>query len=264
MTAGAVLLAVAVGALSGMLSGLFGIGGGIITTPAIRLLLGYPALIAVGTPLLVVLPTALSGATAYLRRGLVDLRAGLTIGVTGAVASVGGALLTRVVGGPAVLIVTGAVILWMAVDLVLLARRGERTGPEQAPPAHRRPPAVHRGVGLAALGLVAGFASGFLGVGGGFVVVPSLVRWFGFDIKRAIGTSLVVVSVLAVPGSITHLALGNIDLGLAAMLVLGVVPGSQVGARAAAAARDRTLTLLFAGLLMVVGVVLALTESGLV
>lgn len=254
---------VAVGFAAGYLSGQFGIGGGLVTTPAIRLLLGYPALIAVGTPLLVVLPTAVTGAVAYARRGLVDTRAGLVIGAAGVAASVAGAFATRLVGGTTVLVVTAVVILWMAVDMVLLALRDEPRGPEEAPSARRHIPARHRLAGLAMLGIVTGLYSGFLGLGGGFVVVPSLVRWFGVDIKRAIGTSLVVVSVLAIPGSITHFVLGNIDLRLAGLLALGVVPGALLGAKVAARIRARTLKITFAVLLVGVGIVLGVTEIGL-
>jgi uncharacterized membrane protein YfcA len=110
---------------------------------------------------------------------------------------------------------------------------------------------------------VTGLYSGFLGLGGGFVVVPSLVRWFGLDIKRAIGTSLVVVTVLAVPGSITHYALGNIDLTLAGLLALGVVPGALLGAKVASHLQARTLKIAFAALLVGVGVMLGASEIGL-
>jgi hypothetical protein len=150
----------------------------------------------------------------------------------------------------------------MAVDMVLLALRDEPRGPEEAPSVRRYIPARHRLAGLVALGVVTGLYSGFLGLGGGFVVVPSLVRWFGVDIKRAIGTSLVVVSVLAIPGSITHFALGNIDLELAALLAIGVVPGALLGAKVAARVRARTLKIAFAVLLVAVGIVLGASEIG--
>jgi uncharacterized membrane protein YfcA len=80
---------VAVGLFSGVLSGAFGIGGGLITTPAIRLLLAYPALIAVGTPLPVILPGALTGAVTYWNRGSADVRAGIVMGLIGSVRSCG-------------------------------------------------------------------------------------------------------------------------------------------------------------------------------
>ncbi len=82
------LVAVAIGLASGVLSGLFGIGGGIITTPAIRLLMDAPALVAVGTPLPVILPGALTGTVGFMRRGDVDVLAASILGASGAVTSV--------------------------------------------------------------------------------------------------------------------------------------------------------------------------------
>ena len=77
--------ATAIGFVAGYLSGQFGIGGGVITAPAIRMLLGGSALVSVGTPLPVIIPTSITGVIAYARRGLLDVRAGLTIGAAGAV-----------------------------------------------------------------------------------------------------------------------------------------------------------------------------------
>lgn len=261
MTPADIGLAVAIGLVSGFLSGQFGIGGGVVTTPAIRLLLERPALIAVGTPLLVILPTAIAGAISYQRRGLADVRSGLVIGLSGALASVAGAFATRLVGGSTVMVVTAAVICYMAVDMLLLVRRGSAV-PLGVVPAVPHGLTGHRTFGFAVLGVVTGLYSGFLGLGGGFIVVPALVRWFGFDIKKAIGTSLVVMTVLAVPGSITHVALGNVDLGLAGLLALGVVPGALLGAKVTAVSGERGVKIAFAMLLLVVGAVLALSENG--
>ena len=253
------LPAALIGLLAGYLSGQFGVGGGIVTTPAIRLLLGRPELIAVGTPLPVIIPTAIAGAVAYARRGHLDLKTGALIGGFGAVASVAGAWVTRLTGGRVVLLATAVLICWMAVDMMVLAFRPPDAGPARVRVSGRS------GVPAAAvLGVLTGLYSGFLGLGGGFVVVPALVRYFGFDIKRAIGTSLLVVSVLAVPGSVTHYLLGNVDVGLALSLTLGVVPGALLGARVTARAKETTVRVSFAVLLLAVGALLAASELGIV
>lgn len=253
------LLTVAVGLVSGVLSGQFGIGGGLVTTPAIRILLGYPALIAVGTPLPVILPTALAGAVSYARRGLVDVRAGVVMGLVGASASVAGALASELAGGPAVMLLTAAVMLWVAVDMALQTRGPDRAETERMPGAAEAPAHVPLSR-LAVVGLAAGLFSGLLGLGGGFVVVPALTRWLGFPLKRALGTSLVVVAVLAVPGTVAHYLLGHVDLTLAAWLALGTVPGALIGARLTAAARERTVAVGFSVVLALAGLALAATE----
>lgn len=244
------LAVVAVGLVAGVLSGAFGVGGGVVTTPAIRLLLGYPALIAVGTPLPVIVPTALAGAWSYWRAGLIDVRAALTIGLAGIPVTVLGAWLSDIAGGPLVLTVTAALIAYMAVDVAL----GGRASASRA--ESRRAGFA----GYALLGAVTGLYSGFLGLGGGFIIVPLLARAFGMPIKRAIGTSLLTVSLLAIPGTITHWYLGHVDVPLALTLMLGVVPGALLGARLTKKAGEATVRYAFAGLLAVTAVVLVVNE----
>jgi hypothetical protein len=253
-------LAAAIGLAAGFLSGQFGIGGGIITTPAIRLLLGQPELIAVGTPLPVMIPTAIAGAIAYARRGLIDVRTGVATGLLGGAFSVLGAWATTLVGGGTVLVITAALICWMALDMLLLAVRPEQPEQVRIVCAER----TRSWLWIGALGAATGLYSGFLGLGGGFVVVPVLVRYFAFPAKRAVGTSLVAVSLLAIPGAVTHYLLGHVDVGLAAALAVGVVPGALLGAHVTAISQEKSVRIAFAVMLLVVGVVLAASEIGII
>lgn len=258
----------AIGLVSGLFSGAFGIGGGIVTTPAIRLILGAPALVAVGTPLPVILPSAITGAYSYLRRGSADLSGGVMLGLSGVLTAVLGALLTQFAGGRVVLLATAALILYTAVDMVFQAYAPPRSAslaesPAGSPaesPARESPPARGR---LVVIGAVTGMYAGFLGLGGGFILVPMLTRWMRFDIKRAIGTSLIAIGILAVPGTITHALLGHVDWAIAFVLVLGVVPGALLGARISLGSADQTIRLSFAAMLVVVGGWLAVSELGL-
>lgn len=249
------LPAALVGLAAGVLSGAFGVGGGVVTTPAIRMLLGYPELIAVGTPLPVILPTAVVGAFAHARQGTADVRTGLIVGAWGAPAAIVGALLTRLAGGTFVLMVTAVVIVAVAIDMLRAVVRPVPSPQDPVPSAARR-------LGLAPLGIAAGLYSGFLGLGGGFVLVPLLNRALGIPVKRAIGTSLVALTLFAIPGSVTHWLLGNVDLRLAFALVVGVVPGALLGARLNAVASERVIRSLFALMLAIVGVILGLSEAG--
>lgn len=255
------LPAALVGLGAGILSGAFGVGGGVVTTPAIRMLLGYPELIAVGTPLPVILPTAIAGAFAHVKQGTADIRTGLIVGAWGAPASVVGALLTRLVGGTVVLIITAGLVMVVAIDMLRPRTSADR---EPAEPGAEPEPGARRRIGLPAIGLMAGAYSGFLGLGGGFVLVPLFNRMLGFPIKRAIGTSLVSLALFAVPGSLTHLWLGNIDVPLALALTVGVVPGAFIGARFNSAASERMIRTLFALMLASVGILLGLYELGVI
>lgn len=266
------LLTLVLGFVSGVLSGMFGIGGGVITTPAIRLLLDAPALVAVGTPLAAIVPSTLTGAWQYARRGEADVRSAVVVGLAGCVTAVAGAAATRVAGGPAVLIATAGVITYMAFDMALQVRASQdrpvqsrqeegasgHTGATraQAPHPSRRPSTP----GLVACGVITGFYSGFLGLGGGFVLVPLLTRWMDYTMKRAVGTSLVSISILALPGLITHALIGNIDVTIAVWLTVGVVPGAALGARTALGTSDRTLRVAFSAVLVLAAAWLAITE----
>jgi uncharacterized protein len=123
---------------------------------------------------------------------------------------------------------------------------GERGG-DDAPlhvPSTRRSAVLVAGVGAAA-----GLLSGLLGLGGGLVLVPAFHQVLRLPLKATIATSLACVGVLAVPGTVTHALLGDIDWRLALLLAVGVVPGARLGAHLSLRASDRRLRLTVAGFL---------------
>jgi uncharacterized membrane protein YfcA len=105
---------------------------------------------------------------------------------------------------------------------------------------------------LAGIGLAAGFVSGLLGVGGGIIIVPLLSGILRMPLKRALGTSLLAIVALVIPGTIVHAALGHIDWAIFAALTVGAVPGARIGARLALGTRERTLRLSVGSFLLVV------------
>jgi uncharacterized membrane protein YfcA len=258
-------LTVAVGVATGAMSGLFGIGGAVISTPGIRAL-GASAQTAIGTTLPSIIPGAASGTLRYAREGLVDgdaVRATTPVGILAAVA---GALLTEVVPGEghALMLATAAVLAVSGTRMIRNADASARslgvpsteaaaettvpTGetavrvPEDIVVAvgdrpHGRPTTIR----LAAVGTLAGLLSGLLGIGGGTVMVPGFTQIAGLPLKRAIATSLACVGIFAVPGTITHALLGNIDWRFALLLTVGMVPGARQGAGLTSRAEDRRL-----------------------
>ena len=112
--------------------------------------------------------------------------------------------------------------------------------------------------GVIALG--AGFASGLLGVGGGIIIVPALTLLIGMPLKRALGTSLVLIAALVVPGTLVHAALGHIDWTIFLVLVVGVIPGAWLGSRIALGARERTLRLAVGAFLLAIAVVYGIEQ----
>jgi uncharacterized membrane protein YfcA len=121
---------------------------------------------------------------------------------------------------------------------------------------HGRPTTIR----LAAVGTLAGLLSGLLGIGGGTVMVPGFTQVAGLPLKRAIATSLACVGIFAVPGTITHALLGNIDWRFALLLTVGMIPGARLGAALTVRADDRRLYVLVGAFLGVTAIVYAAGE----
>jgi uncharacterized protein len=246
MTLGHFAIGVAIGLVSGVLAGLFGVGGGVLMTPGIQVLLGAAPIVALATPLPAIFPTALAGALAYRRGGELDTRAAAWLIGPGLVSAVLGAWLTDHVDTTLLLLVTALLLGWQAVAIIRDARR----------PGRREVRAATAPI-LGGIGAVAGFVSGLLGIGGGLVMVPVLAGWLGMPLKRALGTSLLVIVALVVPGTIVHTALGHIDWGICLALILGGVPGARLGAALALGAKERTLRMVVGGGLLAISVAYA-------
>jgi uncharacterized membrane protein YfcA len=242
MTVSDAVVAALIGLVAGVLSGLFGVGGGIVMTPGIQVLLRAEPIVALATPLPVILPTALTGAFTYRRAGEVDVRAAAWIVLAGLPASAIGAQTAEVVDTHVLLIVTAVLLAWQAVGILRDARRTTRA----TEPRRSSVPA------LASIGVAAGFVSGLLGIGGGIVMVPLMAGWLAMPLKRALGTSLAAIVALVVPGTVVHALNGNVDWSIFAALTVGAVPGARIGASVALGTRERTLRLLVGSFLLIV------------
>lgn len=236
-----------------MLSGAFGVGGAVISTPGIRLL-GATAYVAVGTTLPSILPGAVSGTIRYSRDGLVDWRVVAAAAPAGVVAAVVGSLLSHAVPGDGHwLMVLTAVLIGLTA--ARMARAPDEEGRAAVPSDVRRPGAV-----VAAVGAGGGLLSGLLGLGGGVALVPGFNQVLGMPLKATVATSLACVGILAVPSTITHAFLGDIDWWLALLLTVGVVPGARIGASLSVRASNRRLRLAVAGFLGLLSLVYGVTE----
>lgn len=256
-------LTLGVGLLTGVLSASFGVGGAVLSTPGIRLL-GASAFVAVGTTLPSVLPSAISGTARYVRDDLIDWHVVVWTAPVGVVSAVLGSLASHAVPGDGHwLMVLTAVFLGLTAWRVRPRAAIEQPEPSladgdvadgdvadgDAAAADALGPSLAPGIAYGtasplacvAVGGAAGGLSGLLGVGGGIVMVPGFTEVLGMPIKRAIATSLVCVGVFAVPGSITHALLGDIDWHFALLLAVTVVPGARLGAAMAIRADDRRL-----------------------
>ncbi len=211
----------AAGLVVGVLFGLFGVGGSSFATPALGLL-GVPGLIAIAAPLPATIPAAMVGMVAYIRRRQVDWRVARWSILGGAPATVVGSLLSRYVGGRALLVASGVVLGAVGVRILLPLPEGSILGIGRRRAGFVVPAA-------AAIGLF----TGLLANGGGFLLVPMFVVVLGLTMPESAGTSLVVIAVLSIPTLTTHWALGHIDWTIAAAFAAGSIPGAAIGSRGA-------------------------------
>jgi len=208
------LLSLVLGCAIGLSLGALGGGGSILTVPALVYALNVDAKVATGASLLIVGSSALFGTFAHHRFRRVEWRVGLTIGAISIVGSVAGTHLNRLIDPNLLLLIFAAIMFAVAVTMVIRDRRAPADSvttndsnvadddSERFSSAVNSSPALmiktrarrHYRPGLVvAVGVGVGFLTGFLGVGGGFIVVPSLILALGFELPEAVGTSLLII-----------------------------------------------------------------------
>lgn len=138
---------------------------------------------------------------------------------------------------------------------------GAQTAPLEAPAIKLTPKYVAK---VALIGVVAGFMSGYVGVGGGFIMVPLFVSMLGIPMRLASGTSLTAVCILAIPGVIEQAVLGNIDYMVGVAMMVGSIPGAIVGANLVKRVPERALRFAFALFLLLMAVLLVVNEASVI
>ena len=260
------------GVFVGVMSGLLGVGGGTIMVPIFRLAFGMSPLASTATSLFAIIPTSISGVVAHARAKTCVPKLGLALGAGGAVMSPMGVWLASVSPGWLVICVAAIVIGFSAFKMFKKAVKcapAPRAGASSAHSASPKPvpdqPHLSRKQYLqgACIGLIAGLASGYVGVGGGFIMVPLMLAVLDIPMSLASGTSLIAIVILAIPGVIEQGLLGNIDYLAGIAIVIGSIPGALVGARLVRVVPERQLRFIFGGFLLAAAVMLMLNEFGI-
>ncbi len=239
------VLGLVLSAAIGVSLGLIGGGGSIITVPVLVYVLDVAPHRAIGMSLAVVGSTALVGALLHHRKGAVSWRTGAVFAASGIVTAYLGSKLTRAVSSPVLMLLFAGLMLVVAT--VMLTRKA----PGADAPVHA--PSLLREA-LAGLGV--GFLTGFLGVGGGFLIVPALVVFGGLGMKAAIGTSLFVIAVNCAAGLAGHLTAGDFDWKLTALVTVLAVGGALAGTRLSDRFHPRGLRRIFAWFVVAVALYL--------
>lgn len=271
------LFLVGIGAFVGLMSGLFGVGGGFLLTPLL-FFIGIPPAIAVATGANQVVASSVSGVLAHLKRKTVDFRMGWVLLFGGLVGSSIGVLafaaLTRI--GQIDLVVQlcyvgllgsiGAMMLQESIRALGASRHAQ-------PPRRRQHGWVYRlplkmkfrasGLYISAIppllvGVVVGVMGAIMGVGGGFIMVPAMIYILGMPTKVVIGTSLFQITFVAAYTTLMHAVNSNtVDIMLAVLLIVGGVIGAQIGTQLGARLRAEQLRFLLALMVLAVAAKLA-------
>lgn len=239
---------IAIGLLAGLLSGLFGVGGGTVIVPLLVLFMGFDQRLAAGTSLAAIVPTATVGVISYALHGSVAwipaliLAAGAVVG-----AQIGTWLLPKM---PITALRWGFVgflaVVIVSLFLVVPSREAEL------------PLTIITIIGLVVLGLVTGTLAGLLGVGGGIIVVPALMLLFGTSDLIAKGTSLLMMIPTAISGTVGNIRRKNVDLVAAVCVGVAACTTTAVGAWIATIVDPFLGNVLFAIFIAVIAVQMAL------
>jgi uncharacterized membrane protein YfcA len=248
---------ITLGAGVGLIAGMFGVGGGFLLTPLLAILFHLPLEVAIGTGLCQMIGVAVAAYLRHRRLGQGEVKldwmmmAGSLVGVglgaqtVTALAAKGSLVLgghtiawAKLVLSASYIVLLSGIAFWMARD----SRRPSlppgappRPGPLTRlplPPLTRLPRSGHTisAPFVGYIGLVMGFLSGLLGIGGGVALMPILLYGVGLRVHMAAGTGILVLLATSVLGTIAHARAGHVDLGMAMTLLVGSAIGAQVGA----------------------------------
>lgn len=230
------------GVAAGVVGGGLGVGGGIVLVPML-VAVGFGQHEAHGTSLAAIVFIAVAGATSFGVSGELDLALGVTIGIGGIVGSAVGASVMHRVSARSLTIVFALVLLVAAVRLI----SGAAPLPGSADIASLGRMAIALGVGV-----VAGFFAGLAGIGGGVVIVPSIVLLLGMEQHVAQGTSLVAIVFTSLSGTVVNVRNRRVRPLDGLLVGAGGVAGSLTGSRLALGVEARTLSLVFGFLVLFV------------
>lgn len=242
----------------GLLTGIFGVGGGFLLTPALMILLGIPGPVAIGTGLAMMLVNTSFGMLKRRGTGTVNLKIAISISTGSIVGVLLGSQLLEMMKDLPPLVFNGrelvaiqfillcaflAMLIWVAGFMSYDYRRGSKEQEEdrvgvlshvKIPPYDHFPALAQPKMSFPALvllGLITGFLTGLMGIGGGVVLLPALIYLVGLSVQHAAGTSLMLVWISSLLAVVKHIDNGNIDWMLWGVLVVGGLLGTFLGTK---------------------------------
>ncbi len=239
------LYALISGILSGGALGLTGGGGSILAVPLLVYLVGENVHLAIGTSLIAVGVTSLISSASYMKQSLVNFKIGLLMAAPGLVSTYLGALLNKQVKGPVLLLAFALLMVYIGY---LMAKKKSPEGKNKNNDLNIN---YWR---IIILGFITGLASGFFGVGGGFLLVPALYLGAKLKMKEAIGTSLFIIFLFGLFGLGSYIIQGRpINLLISSVFVVGGAIGGITGAYYAKRINQQVLRRIFSYFIIAIG-----------
>jgi uncharacterized protein len=222
------------GFVIGLILGLLGGGGSILTVPALVYVVGLSPRAAVSASLVIVGLNGVTGALFQRSHGTLNWHVAIVFGGVGMAAAYLAAGISKQFS-PTVLMIAFAILMVVVGAIMIRRQKAEASERERA------------GLMIILLsGIGVGLLTGFLGVGGGFLIVPALVLLVGLPMKQAVGTSLIVIAMNSLAGFLGHVSDFSVDMALLAVFTLAGIAGTYLGTKAARHADPHLLRQLFA------------------
>jgi len=276
-----ILVIIGLGGVVGLLSGMFGVGGGFLTTPLL-IFYGIPPAVAVASSAPQLTGASVSGVLAHQQRGGVDVQMGSVLVAGGAIGAILGGFISQalqasgqidMVVGMLYVVLLGGICITMGREAIgsIVA---SHTGAKPVMRTRRHHPLIASLPGrwrfyksglyispLAPLmlGLATGIITALMGIGGGFILVPAMIYLLGMSTRVVVGTSLFQILFVTIATTLTHaLTTHAVDIVLATLLLIGSVTGAQVGVRLAQKVKPEYLRLVLAFMVLTVAFRMAL------
>ncbi|MEM9128808.1 MAG: sulfite exporter TauE/SafE family protein [Pseudomonadota bacterium] len=271
-------LLLGLGGMVGVLSGMFGVGGGFLMTPLL-FFIGIPPAVAVATEANQIVASSFSGVLAHLRRKTVDLRMGTVLLIGGLVGAALGVLVFNYLKslGQVDLLVRLCYVVFLGIIGAMMfveSLKAIRRTKAGAPPKRKKHNWIHKlpfkmrfrtsGLYISVLppvlvGVAVGILAAIMGVGGGFIMVPAMIYLLGMPTKVVVGTSLFQIIFVTAFTTLLHATTNfTVDIALAVLLLIGGVVGAQVGTQIGTRLKAEQLRILLAIMVLVVCFKLAL------
>lgn len=274
-----VLMLAGIGVAAGIFGAIFGIGGGMIVTPILTLLLGLDIKYAIGASIIAVIATSSGATIAYLKDDMLNLRVGMFLEIATTIGAILGAVLTGILPSSILYVLFGALLLFSTYNMIRKLRSGKEIVDNVMPDSlstklklngsyydnatgQQLTYQVSHVPGGFTMMLGAGVASGLLGIGSGAFKVIAMDTIMKMPLKPSSATSNLMMGVTAAASATVYFFNGSIQPNIAAPLAIGILVGALIGSRIMKRLRARVLRIIFVPILFYIGLQMFLKGLG--